>query len=275
MDHYQEEYIPLIEEFVTQVEQSGVQTDGIPEPHLPVIGKNYEQCKYKIAFFGIDTKGWNELSDFIIDWHSDPQQALYGWKKPLDEMEYLKWCNNFHTSFWDFVIQFLCEFYHISSPEEYENYADIGTSFVWGNTNAIEKYDNVKDSGVKEEDYDIVKNYSRIFDSADHVLKPIRPNVLIVLNWSEAEEWLTKFEDKSDVLRIELDTHLLYYYIRSSNTHVFWTAHPRWLSKEIHTMITKIIQKIREYNVWDILPEKPSDWCLPMSQDSNQNTSHR
>ena len=53
LDKRQIEYSPLIEEFLKEIKD--VNPNGIPEPHLPVIGENYFSSKTKIAFCGMET----------------------------------------------------------------------------------------------------------------------------------------------------------------------------------------------------------------------------
>lgn len=268
MDNYREQYAPLIETFVSQVEESKVPTDGLPQPHLPIIGDNYEKAKYKFAFFGMETYGWCPLTDFISNYHKAAEAGdavidACNYRQFIEDGEYLGCRNNTHTGFWDFLIQFLSAFYHITPAEFEQQHKELHNSFVWGNTNALERYSvTSQGEGVSPEVYDKVKEYSRIFDDAGHMLKTLRPDVLIVLNWSEAEEWLTKWKDTGNVVHFHLNDHLEYYYIRETNTHVFWTAHPRWLSMNLpfDTIIPMMIDKMREFCVWDQLPESPADW---------------
>ena len=284
MDYYQAEYLPLVTEFVKNVETNGIHTDGLPEPHLPTIGKTYEQAKYKFAFFGKDTRGFCNLTKFIATYHEDPQKTLYMMQDALDEGKYLSqsWRNR-GISFWDIIIKFLCKFYHAGNKEEfikhYKNddpyYRDIASSFVWGNTNSVERfYVTAAKKGGNRADYEKIKGYSRIFDNAYHILKTAQPNVLVILNWSERRKWLTEFQDPNDIVKRErvLDEHLEYYYIRSTDTHVFWTAHPVWFARKRKSfekiIIRKIIETLREYNVWDSLPTQPSDWCLPAEKST-------
>lgn len=55
-DRQRAEYLPLIENFINQVKNLDV--TGLPEPHVPGIGECYENCRYKIAFCGMETYGW-------------------------------------------------------------------------------------------------------------------------------------------------------------------------------------------------------------------------
>ncbi len=282
-ENYQAKYLPLVAEFVKNVETNGINTEGLPEPHLPVVGKTYEQAKYKIAFFGKDTKGFCSLSKFVAAYHEDPQKALYLMQGALDESWYMGWRHK-GTSFWDFIIKFLCAFYHIGDAKEYNRhyqnddpfYRDIASSFIWGNTNSLERfYVTAAKKGVNRKDYEQVKTYSRIFDNADHILRTAHPNVLLILDWGKPRNWLCGNYEPNEVDKPVLGDHLEYYYIRSTDTHVFWTAHPVWFAhrkRSFQDIILKIIEMLGEYSVWDSLPTHPADWSLPTENTiSNKN----
>ncbi len=284
-DNYQAEYLPLITEFVKNVETNGIHTEGLPEPLLPVIGKTYEQAKYKIAFFGKDTRGFCGLTKFVATYHEDPQKALYTMQNALDKGLFLgKDWRHKGTSFWDSIIEFLCEFYHTDNSREfrrhYQNedpyYRDIASSFIWGNTNSVERFHvTAAKKGGNPKDYNKVKTYSRIFDNADHILRTARPNVLLVFNWPESKnkKWLCEHYASNDVEKRVLGDHLEYSYLHSTDTHVFWTAHPVWFAyrkKSFKNIIRKIIETLGEYNIWDSLPTQPADWSLP-TENANTN----
>ena len=48
-----EQYAPLTEKFVKEIDNLNI--SGIPAPHIPIMGKNYEFAKYKMAFIGMET----------------------------------------------------------------------------------------------------------------------------------------------------------------------------------------------------------------------------
>ena len=53
---------------------------------------------------------------------------------------------------------------------------------------------------------------------------------MVILNWDTNEEWLSE-NLLTPVNRQEIADHLWYYYLPDTKTHVLWTAHPTWLSK--------------------------------------------
>lgn len=260
-DRYYAQYQPLLAEFITQIE--GINYGGMPQPHLPVIGSEYYRAKYKIAFYGMETNGWDDLSNFVSVAKRNEYEALDLGNFALNDLECLGWINNFHTSFWDFIFEFLARFYHVSSNDiRHGKCPEIVKSIIWGNTNSIERYQiQSKRNGVSEEAYNKVKQASEKFDNAEHIIKSADPKIIFVLNWNEGEKWLYDKENKSNVLKLEINDHFYYYYIRSSKTHVFWTTHPRWISLNIGFpgQIDLLIDRIKNFNVWQQLPQSVDD----------------
>ena len=63
LDRRSAEYSQLIENFKNEVKD--VNIEGITGPHLPGVGNCYECAKYKIAFCGWETYGWDSLATFM------------------------------------------------------------------------------------------------------------------------------------------------------------------------------------------------------------------
>jgi hypothetical protein len=190
-----------------------------------VIGQLYEKARVKMAFFGIETNGWGSMNKFMTRYKKSPVEA-YDYLTDQDNAEYLEWRNNPGSSFFDYIATFLTNFYSLDisvfdSPEG----IDLISSFIWGNTNAIEQFEtSAQGKRAKYEDWEQVKKASRPFDTARYVLNICRPDVLVILNWNETEEWLT---GKAKIKPETLGDHHWYYGL--PHTHVYWTAHPHWL----------------------------------------------
>ncbi|HON98705.1 MAG TPA: hypothetical protein PK222_10715 [Bacteroidales bacterium] len=248
---YQDKYEQLLAAFLEKV--SNINTAGIPAPHIPSVGELYEKAKYRIAFFGMETKGWGDLDDLIKNHYKTTEQAFKYLTEDFRELEFVNWTNNFGTSFFNYVLLFLARFYNIDdwkllrSDERYEY---ILKTFIWGNTNSIERYNvSAEQNGVLIQNWEMVKNASSVFDKAEYILKTCKPNILLVLNWKESEDWLCDNDAVSK--KEELGDHLYYYYLSNTNTHVYWLAHPRWLSINIgfNESINSIIQDINQRGI--------------------------
>ena len=79
------EYSQLIEDFKKKIK--GINAQGVTGPHLPGIGSSYFRAKYKFAFCGIETYGWNSMESFM---EKSPEEYLMDTDNCLDSLEYLK-----------------------------------------------------------------------------------------------------------------------------------------------------------------------------------------
>jgi hypothetical protein len=225
-----ETYAPLATQFVESIAE--VKYNNIPQPFLPVCGNLYDRSEDKIAFIGMETRGWGNTTDFVEAFHRDPEGTLLTGFDEFNELEFCDWGNNFGTGFWDFNFKFLAHFHNKDwKAFKYGEEEDLLRSFVWGNTNAIERYEvTAQKRGVEHTDWMAVKKASQVFDTAAHLLDIFEPRIAVILNWAASEQWLTS-ELNCKFQREEIDDHFWYYFFPSTRTHVFWTAHPMWLCK--------------------------------------------
>jgi hypothetical protein len=64
-ERYLEFYTPLVQEFIQKVESLPIpEIKDMPEPFLPLFGKDYEQSALRIIFIGQDTRWWWDLRKF-------------------------------------------------------------------------------------------------------------------------------------------------------------------------------------------------------------------
>lgn len=270
IDRFSLHYEGLIYKFVCEIE--GLDYKGMPEPHIPVIGSCYTKCRYKIAFYGIETAYWHSMEEFMEVAKADPKKAATLHFNDIENMTNLKWTNNFHSSFWDFIFSFLATFYKVDiSDVRKGKYPDILHSFIWGNTNSIEKYSiQAEDNRVAKEVYDKIKAQSLIFDDSDHLIKIARPNVVIVLNWGEEKDW---FVDKPiNYNYYKINDHLWYYYNRSTQTHIFQTHHPRSLHRRygFSEIIDELLKQFESCHIWETLPDSPSTMFVEEKRKDNR-----
>ena len=272
-----EQYAPLIERFLDGIK--GVDASGIAAPHIPIMGRNYELAKYKIAFVGIETYGWTDMNEFCELARKDSCAAVTHEEDTINSLEHLGW----NKVFWGFILKFLAHFYKTDYEEliNPHNNSDLLTSFVWGNTNSIEKYCvSAEPNNVEYAVWESVKNASICFDSINNLIKSVSPKLIVVLNrevekgqkdYIESDEairqWGVPIKNRKKTLGFEIDDNLkiYYYYLREDNTHVISLPHPRWMKQgspvhSIEVYVDKVIECIQRYQIWDTMPTKFEDW---------------
>jgi len=259
VDRFSLHYEGLIQQFANKIKD--LHYEGMPEPHIPVIGSKYGLSKYKIAFFGIETAWWHEMESFMSVALSDPRAAATLHFDDIEDMTCLGWTNNPHTSFWDFIFQFLASMFHVDVTDvRAGKYPDLIHSFIWGNTNSIERYDiQAKDNDVEPAVYDAIKNASLLFDDSDHLIEIAKPKVVIVLNWNEGTDWFVS--DKTDYNYYKINDHLFYYYKRSTQTHIFQTHHPRSIAMRFgfESVVNELLEQFTLCNIWEDIPKSIDD----------------
>lgn len=265
MAYYNTFYQNAIKQFLEGVK--GVDMKGLPEPHLPCIGKEYSNVKYKFAFYGIETNGWGDLQEFVSLAKKNPLKALVRGYSDINRLEYYyTFRNNFGTSFFDFVIKLMMLFYKVKSMDDMVSSAEhkkILQSIIWGNTNSIEGYDvTSKEMGVEYKDWCKVKEASKVFDTPKSLFSELKPNVVVIMNWSEDEEWLMKVGSINGPEKI--DDHLYYYHNFSTDSHILWTAHPRWMhiNGKFDAYLKMIMKIIIKKNIFEVMPESYEDAFL-------------
>lgn len=289
------EYSQLIEDFKKEVK--GVNVQGVTGPHFPGVGSNYCRAKYKFAFCGIETYGWNSMESFM---EMSPEKYLMDTDSCIDSLEFLKWADNLHATFWGFVLQFFSEFYKVdlkdltSANSKNGNALDVLKSFVWANANSIERFEvSSKGQGANLADWEQVKNASAKFDDLNHIINSCHPKVIFLLssgtdvNSIISDESLSNIyniapSNKSNILKIAHKEGIPYdyYYLRNTDTHLFKLPHPTWMGLYsgigIDKYVYSIIQDLSNYMIWKSLPKGPDDWedetvaCVDKSSRDNK-----
>ena len=280
------QYMSPAHAFAEQVKMLG-DIHGIQAPHIPIAGKNYDLCNYKIAFVGMETNGWDELENFIADMENSPSKAVLKCQDWLNPASILK--HNHNATYWRFVIQFLETFYKIDHQRilNKQELHPALSSFVWAETNCIERYQvTAQRNGVDIKKWKQVKELSRPLDSIDLLIKATHPKVVIITDKWVNEDYILKEESLFDIfpeakkpsflIKVESDIEKRvkynYYYLRDQDTHVFVIPHPRWLGLNnlVDCYIQSIMEMIKKYKIWSKLPESENDWKMPKVNKSSQ-----
>lgn len=276
-ERLREQYAPLVERFVKEVGELDLK--GIPAPHIPIMGKDYVSAKYRMAFIGMETYGWEDINVFLNAAKENSGDAVLLMEHTINDLEHLGWARNYHATFWGFVFKFIAKFYKVSFSDLVEEiaYPELLKSFVWGNTNSIERYDiSAECNGVDYKTWEVVKKASTCFDSINNIVKSVNPKLFFVLNSSVDNDYIQNDDavrklgipvgNKKDVMRLTVDEDrkIVYYYLRDDDVHIISMPHPTWMGLYsgfgIDSYVDIVIDLIHEYNIWDCLPEGHEDW---------------
>lgn len=264
------EYQKYISKFINDIQ--GINPTGIPEPHIPVFGETYEKCKYKMVFCGMETAGWGDLQNFI---QKKPNELVTASDYTINNLEFLDWRKNDHTTFWGFILKFLSAFYKVDFHDlvNHKKYPELLKSFIWANANSIERYEvTACGEGADKSSWLRVKEASKNLDNLNHIINVAKPHLVFILYKYASEDFFLKetglseayginISDRKNYLRLEnKELGYSYYYRRDSDTHIFHMPHPRYLG--IHygfeKYISDILEKIQQYHIW---PKLPSSDC--------------
>lgn len=276
-ERLREQYAPLVERFVKEVGELDLK--GIPAPHIPIMGKDYVSAKYRMAFIGMETYGWEDMNIFLDSAKKYSGDAVFLMESTINNLEHLGWANNYHATFWGFVFKFIAKFYKVGFDDLVQKnaYPELLRSFVWGNTNSIERYHITAESNaVNYETWEKVKKASICFDSLNNIVKSVNPKLFFVLNSSVDKDYIQSDDtvrklgipvgNKKDVMRLTVDEDrkIVYYYLRDDDVHIISMPHPTWMGLYsgfgIDSYVDIVIDLIHEYNIWDCLPESHEDW---------------
>lgn len=271
------EYEPLIEDFKKEI--CGLNLQNVTGPHFPCVGECYESAKYKFAFCGMETYGWDSLEDMM---RQDANSYLANGDNRINTYQHVTWVSNWNATFWGFIFKFLARFYNVDLNKLVEDENDnalrsILKSIVWCNSNSIERYEvSSKANGADVKVWEAVKQASKKFDDLNRIINFCAPKVVFIFCKNVGEKYIVNDETisrihsvdvkrKNNVLRLENENpKYKYYYLRDSSTHVFHLPHPTWIG--IYSgygqdaYIDSLIESIKNYHIWDILPESNKDW---------------
>lgn len=284
-ERVREEYARSVKEFAKKVK--GLDAAGIPAPHIPIVGDSYDKCSYKIAFVGMETYGWGNMNDFIALAETSPKDAVTKYEGWFDRGGMVK--HNGSATFWGFILSFLAKFYHVDKKEllkknEDGTYKEILSSIIWGNSNAIERYEvTAKKKGVDLSVWKEVKNLSKSFDSIDHIIRTAKPKVIFLTYKKVDMQYVLQDSDiKKEIpdtkyaylLKPNPELDYRYYYLREQDTHVFVIPHPTWIGAYsgigFDAYIDDLMRTIENLKIWPKLPEMEDDW---KRQEENRSSS--
>ena len=226
-----------------------VKLDNLPEPFLPIHGANYGEIYPKIIFCGWETRNYHNLSAWVDDANKNLDHVIF-WQEEFLNHEFVHWRSNFGADFWSFNLKFLAKAHNINDWRDFyrtpDKYIDILSSFVWANTDSIERFSvTAKKFGGDYTSWEKVKKASLRFDNFRRLLNTFEPDIVLIEHWDVAEEWI--HQDVKYSKEEIIDEFLWHYVVEGTSCNVFWLPHPRGHnSKGVDSM--KLINQI-----WNIL----------------------
>ena len=295
-DRLREEYAKLVKTFAKNVK--GLNIEGNPAPHIPVVGTYYDECAYKIAFVGMETYGWGNIMDFIELAERSPKEAVTKYEGWFNAGGMVKHSGS--GTFWGFIIAFLERFYNLEPDSlkhlrEDGTYHEILSSIIWGNSNAIERYEvTAKKRNVGIAEWKKVKEYSKALDSINHIIDAAKPTVIFLTYKDVDKNYIVQDSDiHKEIPETKYtysfkhvypcdgakDIEFRYYYLRDQQTHVFVTPHPTWIGVYSGIGFTRYIdalmQAIKEHKIWATLPKSIDDWKIKEDNRSSSGCKYR
>ncbi len=192
---------------------------GFPMPFKPISGKLYKSAKLKIAYIGLETKGW-ENNDCFLNCKESFKDNLGG--------------------FWDLVLNLHLKIKKMDNDikKALDNNFDDLNDFVWGNLNVLENLEAIK-KRVKINDECIFSEYKKIklesepLNKLKFLLHMYKPDFVFILSWQGDDE--KYFENLGFNLINENENEKIYSYCVNYNnrkTNVVWTCHPSYARRQ-------------------------------------------
>lgn len=224
---------------------------GIPAPCIPYTFGGYQSAERKIFYLGKETYGWIPMQR-LLDLYENDRLDLYiaeNSKVIASPEAMIRYSGN-KNNFWTFVIkmqlylrtkEMISDVYSLTDRQ-----MGLLDEIGYGNTNAIE---SVRSNGIdwtltSQSTYDRVKGYSRKIDSLKCLLDIYCPDLIVISNWEDCNE----FFDGVEITHLEqhyINNLRAVYSIKGYDTKILWTSHPRRYSF-LGYNINRAIEKIAE-----------------------------
>ena len=203
-------YRPLMDTFAQKLMERDVSDyQGIPNPFLPIWGKNYEKSYKKIAVIGKDTRGWGMDLSAFLDKYKNGQYHFEEDRCDFRNLDFKYWGTSSPGSFWRFYMEVLANVYGIEKWTQIKDgkYDCLIDDFVWGNCFAVQLKDSEKTNPfAKGYDY-ALENAQQCLNSFDYLEKIFSPDA-VILTYAYYESYLgngwvceKEIDDKVRVLK--------------------------------------------------------------------------
>jgi hypothetical protein len=203
--------------------------DHLPQPFLPVFGKDYQTSAFKFLVIGQDTKGWGQTSRFIEQELDSPGSAIEEAFGHIENQSFRKWGKNTH-SFFGFVMALLAEVHGMPqwTALKWGDNANVLKSFAWANSNAVELWGSLRKHthGVSVETWRAAREAGDHLNRLEHMLKTLSPRVVLISCKTVDDSFFNGLE-KSELSSEE--EGIRHYRIEGYDVDIFHTYHPGWM----------------------------------------------
>lgn len=254
-DRYFRHYLPLVQEFVDNVESLGLDIQAkVAQPFLPLFGEAYERSSLRMAIVGQDTKYWGCLKAFLGEAKLQPTKVLQGCLDEFQGLDFVDWGGSRYT-FWGFAMMFLAALHGRTDwgIMKHRGYPEILSSFAWGNGNAVE-YHASSPKHMPWDQWELVRKAGEHLNGIHHLISTIQPRVVVVL-WKDmspetyfAGHPYTLVEDQAGVRHYRLD----------DDVDVFHMPHPgrmRWEGTPADHYCAGLIAKLQNKRLAVAFPD--------------------
>ena len=223
---YIEYFTPLIQNFVREVEAlPHPDIKKIPEPFLPLFGKNYETSALKLVIVGQDTYWWGDIRELIEAEKTKPGSKLAEGLNTFRSHEFTNWGGP-RQSFWGFAMMFLAALHGKDDwgAMKQGKMVEILDSFAWGNGNAVELYGSTAAKiGVPASYWEAIRLAGEPLNRFRHIQETLRPDVVLVMY--RGIHIPTYFEGYR-LETISKDGRLAHYRLPETGVDIFHVPHP-------------------------------------------------
>jgi hypothetical protein len=227
--HYIDYFTSLIQEFVRDVESlPHPDIKRMPEPHLPLFGKNYENSTLRLVVIGQDTLDWGDLRDFVTAEKATPGCKLH---EGLDEFrDHSLFQQSRGTASSQRFLGFMMMM--VAALHGQENWAlmkhgkmpEILDSLAWAEVNAVRLYgDWATGLGVPYEYWGAVRRVGERFNRFRHIAETLKPHAALVLY--RGLDPASYFEGYKPKIVLQ-DGRLTQYHLPEIGVDVYHTPHP-------------------------------------------------
>lgn len=231
-ERYCQHYIPLVQDFLREVAPlPHPDIDRMPEPHLPLFGRNYESSALRLVIVGQDTYGWGDLRRFIATETAEPGRRLRDMLADFRTHPFTAWGNKRQT-FWGFAMMFL------TALHGRENWGlmkqgkmkEVLDSFAWAEGNAIELYgSSAAGKGVPADYWTAIRAAGERFNRFSHLADTIRPRIALILyRGLDVRSYFAGCEYEE----VHRDGRLAHYRVPSCDADIIHVPHPGSMNRD-------------------------------------------